>query len=102
MDTLKLIESLGIPIPSPAYLAGSFLFGIIGLLAYRYGKQRSLVRCKWIGVVLMVFPYGVAVTWMLYVVGALLCAAVAAEVYSQRTKERLVEEGHGKAPTPSA
>ena len=76
MGELKAVESLGLTLPSPAYIFGALLFGIIGIAAYRYGKKAGLVAPKWIGVALMLYPYGVSETWMLYVVGAGLCVAL--------------------------
>ena len=76
MEELKMLETLGFEMPSPAYLFGLFLFGIIGMAAYRYGKKASLQTFKWIGVALMLHPYAVSVTWMLYGVGLLLCVGL--------------------------
>ena len=76
MDELKAVESLGLILPSPACISGALLFGIIGIAAYRYGKKTGLAAPKWIGVALMLYPYGVPEVWMLYVVGAGLCVAL--------------------------
>ena len=76
MDELKTVESLGLTLPSPAYIFGALLFGIIGIAAYRYGKKAELVAPKRIGVALMLYPYGVSETWMLYVAGTGLCVAL--------------------------
>ncbi len=76
MDELKTLESMGLTLPSPAYLFGALLFGIIGFAAYRYGKKASLQIFKWFGVALMLFPYAVSETWQLYVVGAGLCVGL--------------------------
>jgi len=76
MDELKTIESMGFSLPSPAYLFGALLFGIIGLAAYRYGKKASLEIPKWLGVALMLYPYAISETWLLYAVGAALCIGV--------------------------
>lgn len=76
MDDLKNLESLGFTLPSPAYLIGAILFGIIGYAAYRYGKKTALTYPKWIGVTLMLYPYAVSQTWLLYVVGCGLCVAL--------------------------
>jgi hypothetical protein len=73
MDELKTLESMGFTLPSPAYLVGVLLFGIIGFAAYRYGKKASLDTTKWIGIALMLFPYVISETWLLYAVGAGLC-----------------------------
>jgi hypothetical protein len=73
MDELKTLESMGFTLPSPAYLVGVLFFGIIGFAAYRYGKKASLDTTKWIGIALMLFPYVISETWLLYAVGAGLC-----------------------------
>jgi hypothetical protein len=73
MDELKTLESMGFTLPGPAYLIGAILFGIIGFAAYRYGKKASLDTTKWIGIALMLFPYVISETWLLYAVGAGLC-----------------------------
>lgn len=76
MDELKSLQSLGFTLPSPAYLIGALLFGIIGFAAYRYGKKASRPPAKWIGVALMLFPYAISETWLMYVVGAGLCVGL--------------------------
>jgi hypothetical protein len=73
MDDLKTIESLGFTLPSPAYLFGLLFFGIAGFAAYRYGKKAGLSKPKWIGLALMLYPYAISATWLLYVVGIALC-----------------------------
>jgi hypothetical protein len=67
------IQSLGLSLPSPAYLAGAVLFGIIGFASYRYGKKASREGPRWIGLALMLYPYVVSETWLMYAVGAGLC-----------------------------
>ena len=64
---------MGFTLPSPAYLIGAIFFGIIGYAAYRYGKKASLMTTKWLGIALMLYPYAISETWMLYTVGAGLC-----------------------------
>lgn len=76
MDELKVLESMGFTLPSPVYLLGAIVFGIIGYAAYRYGKKASLETTKWIGVALMLYPYLVSETWQLYSVGAGLCVGL--------------------------
>ena len=76
MDELSQLSGLGLALPTPAYLIGAILFGLIGFAGYRYGKRMSLGKVKWIGVALMVYPYAVSGTEMLYVVGAALCGAM--------------------------
>lgn len=73
MDELKTLELMGFTMPGPAYLFGAILFSVIGYAAYRYGKKASLGRIKWIGIALMLYPYAISETWLLYAVGAGLC-----------------------------
>ena len=73
MNELKTLESLGFSLPSPIYILGAIVFGLVGIAAYRYGKRASLPAPKWIGVALMLYPYAISATWLLYVVGAGLC-----------------------------
>ncbi|OYY92945.1 MAG: hypothetical protein B7Y41_13545 [Hydrogenophilales bacterium 28-61-23] len=76
MDALNSLSSLGLVLPSPAYLFGLILFGITGYAAYRYGNKTALAKPKWIGIALMLFPYAVSETWLLYAIGAGLCVAL--------------------------
>lgn len=76
MDELNALESVGLTLPSPAYLLGAIIFGIIGIAAYRYGKKTYSNRPKWIGIGLMLYPYAVSQTWLLYAIGAGLCAGL--------------------------
>jgi hypothetical protein len=62
--------------PDPASLFASMLFGIIGLAVFVYGKKQVLWRPMAIGVGLMAYPYFVSQLWLLYLIGAGLCAAV--------------------------
>ena len=75
-DKLNALSSLGLSLPTPSYLIGAILFGLIGFAAYRYGKRMARSRVKWIGVVLMVYPYAVSDTALLYLVGSALCLAL--------------------------
>jgi len=77
MDTLNALGEMGLTLPTPAYLVGAILFSILGYAAYRYGKKASRPRAKWLGVALMFYPYFIsAETWLLYAVGAGLCAVI--------------------------
>ncbi|MEO6920646.1 MAG: hypothetical protein ABI171_16825 [Collimonas sp.] len=76
MDELDLLQVSGLSLPSPAYLFGVIIFSIIGFVAYRYGKKTSFSYPKWIGAALMLYPYAISRTWMLYLVGAGLCTAL--------------------------
>ena len=82
MNELKALESLGLSLPSPLYILGALVFGIVGFAAYRYGKKAALPVPKWIGVALMLYPYAISATWLLYAVGAGLCLGL--YIYRQR------------------
>lgn len=73
MDNLSALEALGFTLPTTAYLIGLVIFGIAGYVAYRYGKKMALPATKWIGIALMLYPYAISATWLLYIVGAGLC-----------------------------
>ena len=74
-DQLELVRALGFTWPSPAYIVGAILFGVIGLFAYYYGKRRQHPATKWLGVALMLYPYVVRNTWAIYAIGVALAAA---------------------------
>ena len=76
METLSALQSLGLELPSPAYIAGAILFGLIGMAAYWHGKRMQQRGRRWLGVALMFYPYAVSQTWVLYLVGAVLCAGL--------------------------
>ncbi|MEP7138320.1 MAG: hypothetical protein ABI745_01760 [Caldimonas sp.] len=75
-DGLDTLGALGITLPSPAYIVGVILFGVLGLVAYYRGKRGGRPRTRWLGLALMLYPYVVWQTWPLYLVGAGLCAAI--------------------------
>jgi len=62
--------------PAPANLFGSIVFGAIGLAAFVYGKKSGAFKPMLIGVLLMAYPYFVSETWLLYLAGAGLTAAL--------------------------
>ena len=73
-DTAALAS--GFTWPSPAYLFGMLLFSLLGFAAFRYGRKNDRYPTMAIGVALMLFPYVVSRTWLLYVVGIALCAGI--------------------------
>jgi hypothetical protein len=79
MDTLQetasLLQDMGFELPTPAYLIGILLFGVIGIWVFVLGRRRHKPRVKWVGLALMLYPYVVWSTAPLYVVGLLLCGA---------------------------
>jgi len=76
MDALSLLQALGLEMPTPAYIFGAVVFGLIGLAAFRSGRRSGRRATLWLGVALMVYPYLVSATWLLYTVGAMLCAGI--------------------------
>jgi MFS family permease len=76
MNDLQVLESLGFTLPTPTYIAGAIVFGILGYAAWRYGRKTARPIPKWLGVALMLYPYVVSDTRLLYLVGTALCAAV--------------------------
>jgi hypothetical protein len=76
MDEIKQLESLGLVLPSPLYIVGAILFGIIGYVAFRRGRKATSSKLTWTGVALMVYPYAVSQTWLLWLVGVCLCGYV--------------------------
>lgn len=72
MNELKQLESLGLVLPSPAYIVGAILFGIIGYAVFRRGRKMSRSVLTWTGVALMLYPYAVPQTWLLWLIGTAL------------------------------
>jgi len=73
METLELLQDMGLVLPIPAYIAGLLLFGVIGIAAFFRGRRVKSPAIKWTGVALMFYPYVVWQTWMLWAVGVGLC-----------------------------
>ncbi|WP_027994663.1 hypothetical protein [Simplicispira psychrophila] len=73
MDTLSALQALGLELPSPAYIVGAIVFGLIGMAAYWHGKKAHQRSTRWWGVALMFYPYALSSTGLLYAVGAALC-----------------------------
>jgi hypothetical protein len=73
MNELQNLESLGLVLPSATYILGAILFGIIGYVAFRRGRKTSRATLTWGGVVLMLYPYAISQTWLLWVIGMALC-----------------------------
>jgi len=76
MDTTAALQALGLELPSPAYLFGMIVFSLIGIAAFRRGRRSANRVTLWLGVALMVFPYAVSNTALLYAVGGALCAGL--------------------------
>jgi hypothetical protein len=63
------LQSLGIELPSPLYLVGLLVFGIIGWIAWRRGRKTGRSSLRWIGLAMMLYPYVVPQTWLLWLIG---------------------------------
>ncbi|MDD5200853.1 MAG: hypothetical protein PHC88_13735 [Terrimicrobiaceae bacterium] len=57
-------------------LFGSILFSAIGMGAFVYGKRNALWKPLILGVVLMVYPYFIGETWMMFTAGTALTTAL--------------------------
>jgi hypothetical protein len=77
MDTLSAMKSLGLELPSPTYIFGAVVFGLLGWAAFRFGRKRGRKLTLWLGVALMLYPYVVTNTVLMYAVGAAMCAGIA-------------------------
>ena len=76
MDSIPNLASLGLAMPSAAYLAGAVLFGLLGYAAFRFGRKQGRSVYLWGGLVLMLYPYVVSGTWQLWLMGVVLCAVI--------------------------
>jgi len=76
MNELSALSSLGLTLPSPAYLIGAIVFGLLGWAAWRRGRKTGPRTTTWLGLALMVYPYAVSSTGLLYAIGLALCAGV--------------------------
>ena len=74
-DGLAALDALGFTWPSPVYIVGAILFGVLGLFAYYYGKRRQRRTTRWLGLALMLYPYVVPNTWALWSIGVALSGA---------------------------
>jgi hypothetical protein len=74
----ETLQAFGITLPTPAYIFGAIFFGIVGLAAWRYGRTHESAPIKWMAVALMLYPYLISRTWLLFAVGIALCLAIVA------------------------
>lgn len=72
MNEIQQLQSMGLTLPTPAFLLGAVLFGLVGLVAFRRWKKASSSALKWPGLALMFYPYAVTDTLIMWVVGIAL------------------------------
>ena len=63
------LHSLGLELPSPAYLLGLIVFSLVGYIAFRRGRKNGSPTLMWTGVATMLYPYVVPQTWLLWLIG---------------------------------
>ena len=59
--------------PTPANLFALIVFSVTGFAVFRWAAKQAYWRSAGIGVALMVYPYFVDRTWLLYAIGLGLC-----------------------------
>ena len=69
MNTAESLSALGLELPSLAYITGALIFGVFGWAAFRRGRKTQDQAMTWGGVVLMLYPYAISQTWMLWAIG---------------------------------
>ena len=57
-------------------IIGGVIFGAIGFVAFMYGKRMEAYRALGIGLALMIFPYFIENTVVMYCIGAALTVAL--------------------------
>jgi hypothetical protein len=62
--------------PTPAALFALILSSVVGLAAFLYGKKNAAWGPALIGLALMIYPWFVEQTWLLYAVGGGLCVTL--------------------------
>ena len=62
--------------PGFANLFAAILFGSAGFAAFVYGKKSANWKPMTIGALLMVYPYFIQETWLLYAIGVALCVGL--------------------------
>ena len=62
--------------PTPEVLFAAIVFGAIGMAAFVYGKKTANMRPMLIGIALIVYPYFVSQTWLVFLIGCLLTGSL--------------------------
>jgi hypothetical protein len=80
LENLGLDDPLGLSSGASMFTGENIiawvLFGAIGFLAFKYGKGTQRIGPMVLGILLMIYPYFVSDTWLLYGVGAALTAGL--------------------------
>jgi len=63
------VSALGLQLPTPTYLLGLLVFGLVGYVAFRRGRKTQRPTLMWAGVATMLYPYVVPQTWLLWLIG---------------------------------
>lgn len=62
--------------PTPSAFFALLLFGLIGSAAFIYGKKAGKVSPLLLGSALVIYPFFVSQTWLLYGLGFVLTGAL--------------------------
>ena len=62
--------------PTPEALLGMIIFGAIGMGAFVYGKKSGMIKPMLTGIALIVYPYFVSATWLVFLIGLLLTGSL--------------------------
>ena len=57
-------------------IIGGLVFGSVGFIAFVYGKKQTNFKIMILGALLMAYPYFIQNTLLIYVIGAVLTAAL--------------------------
>lgn len=60
-------------LPTPAAMVAGTIFNLIGIWLYYRGRKAGNRKFKWIAIALIVYPLLVAQTWLICLLGSLLC-----------------------------
>jgi len=63
-------------LPPAGALFGGLAFGVVGMGVFAYGKKQARFMPMGIGAALMVYPYFITSTWLIWAVGVGLCVAL--------------------------
>jgi hypothetical protein len=69
VNTSGSMDWSGLELPSMAYITGALIFGVFGWTAFRRGRKTQDQGMTWGGLILMLYPYSVSQTWMLWAIG---------------------------------